>query len=114
MLSQDVAANVCTKSSSFSVASTAPSVLKTRGAQQPRDLVVGTEEGALPVATLRRRHPAGQAATPGETPSKCVARSYCRECSGCYLVRVGADALSMAANSSSLSSSVRAREFCRT
>ena len=33
MLSQDVAANVCTKSSSFSVASTAPSVLKTRGAQ---------------------------------------------------------------------------------
>src|ERR1039458_5193708 len=34
MLSQDVAANVCTKSSSFSVASTAPSVLKTRGAQQ--------------------------------------------------------------------------------
>src|ERR1039458_7093619 len=34
MLSQDVAANVCTKSSSFSVESTAPSVLKTRGAQQ--------------------------------------------------------------------------------
>ena len=34
MLSQDVAANVCTKSSSFWVASTAPSVLKTRGAQQ--------------------------------------------------------------------------------
>jgi hypothetical protein len=33
MLSQDVAANVCTKSSSFWVASTAPSVLKTRGAQ---------------------------------------------------------------------------------
>src|ERR1039458_6351542 len=35
MLSQDFAANVCTKSSSFSVASTAPLVLKTRGAQQP-------------------------------------------------------------------------------
>ena len=31
---RDVAANVCTKSSSFWVASTAPSVLKTRGAQQ--------------------------------------------------------------------------------
>jgi hypothetical protein len=34
MLSEDVAAKVCMKSSSFLVASTAPSVLKTRGAQQ--------------------------------------------------------------------------------
>ena len=34
MLSEDVAAKLCTKSSSFFVASTAPSVLKTRGAQQ--------------------------------------------------------------------------------
>jgi hypothetical protein len=46
--------------------------------------------------------------------AKCFASSPCRECSGCYLVRVGVDALSMAANSLSLSSSVRAREFCRT
>ena len=41
MLSQDVAANVCTKSSSFSVASTAPSVLKTRGAQHEERLLSG-------------------------------------------------------------------------
>ncbi len=37
MLSEDVAAKVCTKSSSFWVASTAPSVLKTRGAQHEGD-----------------------------------------------------------------------------
>jgi hypothetical protein len=39
MLSEDAVANVYTKSSSFSVASTAPSVLKTRGAQQDADRV---------------------------------------------------------------------------
>ncbi len=61
-----------------------------------------------------QRDPAGQAARPGKTPSKCVARSDCRKCGEGYLAGVGADALSMAANSSSLSSGVRAREFCRT
>jgi hypothetical protein len=42
----------------------------------------------------------------------CRARSVITEWRG-YLERVGVDARSMAANSSSLSSSVRAREFCR-
>ena len=50
MLSEDVAAKLCTKSSSFFVASTAPSVLKTRGAQHHRAPVV--EEALDVVVTI--------------------------------------------------------------
>ena len=73
------------------------------------DLLVGVDE-----IRPRRRHQARHVAGSDEHTDEVVRELSLPGMWGSYLAGVGVDARSIAANSSSLSSSVRAREFCRT